>query len=49
MQQKTECNDVQHHMEMFANGGGSQNWQGTHTSRPRNWYNEGTHSGVDFH
>ena len=36
MQEKKERNDVQHHIKMFANGIGSQNWQRTHPYRPGN-------------
>ena len=36
MQEKKECNDVQPHIEMFANAIGSQNWQRTCPYRPAN-------------
>ena len=36
MQEKKECNDVQHHVEMFTNGIGSQNWRRTRPYRPGN-------------
>ena len=48
MQEKKERNDVQRHIEMFANGIGSQNWWKTRPYRPGNLYNEGTHTSVHF-